>query len=191
MRDEQGLVAFAREIIGYAFDGMDADGADIQALALAHGLLVKEPYDPARHGPSMEAQPGDDWYTFAGPMVEASETARQSRAPEDGAQAPSEPSPGLLMSMAMRYDHSLGMPGYRDWKLAPGIGEKEPGLHARILANTMGSMRQLWEEVTGNGFYSPAREADYVASAKRCGVTFDEIGRPMALPLQPEGERNA
>ncbi|UYW25736.1 hypothetical protein OKC48_21050 [Methylorubrum extorquens] len=69
MSDDQGLVAFAREIIGYAFDGMDADGADIQALALAHGLLVKEPYDPARHGPSMEAELGDDWYTFAGPLA--------------------------------------------------------------------------------------------------------------------------
>ncbi|OHV15913.1 hypothetical protein BK022_15710 [Methylorubrum extorquens] len=65
----KSLAAFAREIIGYAFDGMDADGASIQALALHHGLLVKEPYDPKRHGPSMEAVPGDDWYTFAGPLA--------------------------------------------------------------------------------------------------------------------------
>ena len=123
--------------------------------------------------------------------VAAEIAALQSRAFEDGAQTPSEPSPGLLMSMAMRYDHSLGMPGCRDWKMMPGLGEREPGRHARILANTMGKMRQLWEEVTGNGFYCPAREADYVASAKSCGVTFNEIGRPMALPLQPKGERNA
>lgn len=69
LQSREGLIAFAREIIGYAFDGMDADGADIQALALAHGLLVKEPYAPERHGPSMEAEPGDDWYTLAGPLA--------------------------------------------------------------------------------------------------------------------------
>ncbi|MBD8909688.1 hypothetical protein [Methylorubrum zatmanii] len=68
-QSREGLIAFAREIIGYAFDGQDADGADIQALALTHGLLVKEPYDPERHGPSFEVEPGDDWYTLAGPLA--------------------------------------------------------------------------------------------------------------------------
>ncbi|MDV2984190.1 UNVERIFIED_CONTAM: hypothetical protein Q9R58_07735 [Methylobacteriaceae bacterium AG10] len=68
-QSREGLIAFACEIIGYAFDGMDADGADIQALALTHGLLIKESYDPKRHGPSMEAEPGDDWYTLAGPLA--------------------------------------------------------------------------------------------------------------------------
>lgn len=69
LQSREGLIAFAREIIGYAFDGMDADGADIQALALTHGLLSKTTYDPKKHGPSMEADPGDDWYVLAGPLA--------------------------------------------------------------------------------------------------------------------------
>lgn len=71
LQSRDGLIAFARWAIECAFDGQDADGADIQAVALHHGLLSKSPYDPEKHGPTFEAEPGDDWYTLAGPLADA------------------------------------------------------------------------------------------------------------------------
>ncbi|MGG3810910.1 hypothetical protein ABEV34_04575 [Methylorubrum rhodesianum] len=69
LQSRDGLIAFARWAIECAFDGQDADGADIQAVALHHGLLSKSPYDPEKHGPTFEAEPGDDWYMLAGPLA--------------------------------------------------------------------------------------------------------------------------
>jgi hypothetical protein len=74
------------------------------------------------------------------------------------------PSDGLLMSMAIRSDHALGCPGYYDQK---GLGRPNNGLsHARMLECALGDMRKLHEEVVGAGFYSPEKEADYLAMAK-------------------------
>lgn len=64
------------------------------------------------------------------------------------------------MSMALRYDHGLAVPGYYDTFRRPG----DP-THAQRLEQTLRTMRKLWEEVTGNGFYSPEKEADYAALA--------------------------
>ena len=70
MEDNSGLIAFAKEIIQYAFDGMDADGAFIQELALHYGLLRREAYDPERHGPTLEdVAEGDDWLVMSGPLA--------------------------------------------------------------------------------------------------------------------------
>lgn len=69
LQSREGLIAFAREIIEPAFDGMDVDGGTIQSLALTHGLLSQTTYDPEKHGPSMEAEPGDEWYVLAGPLA--------------------------------------------------------------------------------------------------------------------------
>lgn len=67
-----------------------------------------------------------------------------------------DPSPGLLMSMALRYDHGLGVPGYYDALVGPGE-------HQRKLQHALTLMRQLYEEVSGNGFYSPEREQQYAS----------------------------
>lgn len=67
---------------------------------------------------------------------------------------PKHPSPGLLMSMAIRYDHALAIPGYYDQ-----FGE--PGDHQRRLESTLRVMEQLYEEVAGHGFYHPDREQAY------------------------------
>lgn len=75
---------------------------------------------------------------------------------------PVEPTSALLHSMAVRYDHGLGMPGYYD---QPIFGAENVG-HARRLEATISVMRQLHEEVVGTGFYRPAepvREAEPVA----------------------------
>jgi hypothetical protein len=62
------LAAFAREIIEPAFDGQDVDGGTIQRVALHYGLLAESRYDPEKHGPSF-AEPGDQWFTYAGPLA--------------------------------------------------------------------------------------------------------------------------
>lgn len=72
---------------------------------------------------------------------------------------PKEPPPGLLMSMVIRYDHALALPGYYDM-----LGEGE---HEKRLRATLATMRQLYEEVSGFGFYRPELEAEYAAKLPR------------------------
>lgn len=83
------------------------------------------------------------------------EPARDAKLPKD---APL----GLLVSMAIRFDHGLGVQGYYD---APIFGVEGVG-HAKRLRATISTMRQLYEEVSGHGFYSPEKEASYAAMAQ-------------------------
>lgn len=63
-----------------------------------------------------------------------------------GPPLPKEPPEGLIWSMALRYDHALGCDGYYDqW------GE---GQHEARKRGTMATMRQLYEEVSGHGFFN-------------------------------------
>lgn len=64
---------------------------------------------------------------------------------------PVEPTDALLRSMAVRYDHGLGVPGYYDQELFSGSGLT----HARRLEAALTTMRQLHEEVVGKGFHKP------------------------------------
>lgn len=59
---------------------------------------------------------------------------------------PKDPPDELIMSMALRFDHGLGCGGYYD--ALYGDGE-----HEKRLASTLLIMRQLYEEVSGHGFY--------------------------------------
>lgn len=70
---------------------------------------------------------------------------------------PVEPTDGLLMSMAIRSDHALGMPGYYDDPMFSASGVT----HARRLEVALTEARQLHEEVVGKGFYKPERETYY------------------------------
>lgn len=77
---------------------------------------------------------------------------------------PEAPSEGLLMSMAIRQDHGLGVPGYYD---QPLMQRANHGVsHARMVECALSDMRKLHEEVVGSGFYSPGKESDYAAMAK-------------------------
>lgn len=71
-----------------------------------------------------------------------------------------EPTPGLLMSMAIRGDHALGCPGYYDQEMFKANGHVS---HQRTLEVAISEARKQHEEVVGAGFYSPEREAGYVA----------------------------
>jgi hypothetical protein len=60
-----------------------------------------------------------------------------------------EPPDGLLMSMAVRYDHGLGIPGYYDQFQFLNYGVT----HEQRLKATLVTMRQLYDEVAGYGFF--------------------------------------
>lgn len=67
---------------------------------------------------------------------------------------PAEPPRALLISMAIRYDHGLGVPGYYDT-----LGNSEA--HQQRLESTISIMSQLYEEVVGKGFYSDKNKKFY------------------------------
>jgi hypothetical protein len=69
---------------------------------------------------------------------------------------PKEPPPGLLVSMAIRMDHGLGVPGYYD----QGMSIES---HTSRMKSTITVCRQLYEEVSGYGFYKPELESHYAA----------------------------
>lgn len=64
---KQNLFHFAKEVIQVAFDGGSLDGGEIQEMAVKHGLLVEESYDPEKHGEDRlgEFEEGDQYYVYA------------------------------------------------------------------------------------------------------------------------------
>lgn len=95
--------------------------------------------------------------TIIRPIADRLKRAEQAAT---SAAAPAEPSRGLLISMALRLDHGLGVPGYYDQPLfVSGFGLT----HAQRLEQAVADMRKVHEEVSGSGFYSPEREAEYLA----------------------------
>ena len=89
------------------------------------------------------------------------------RAEPAGSEPSAAPSVGLLVSMAIRLDHGLGCPGYYD---SPAFSAS--GLtHKRRLEAAMSTARQLWEEVTGQGFYSREKEQQYARLAQDLPAT--------------------
>jgi len=72
---------------------------------------------------------------------------------------PVYPPAELLMSMALRLDHALGCPGYYD----EGLAKRDGITHARMLEVALQQMSQVYEEVSGRGFYNEKRK-DYYAS---------------------------
>jgi len=71
--------------------------------------------------------------------------------PEGHVVVPVKPTDELLLSMAVRYDHGLGIPGYYDQELFSASGVT----HARRLESALTTMRQIHEEVVGTGFHRP------------------------------------
>lgn len=69
---------------------------------------------------------------------------------------PKNPSTGKLVSMALRYDHGLGLPEF--YNSLTG----DPQEHQRRLTSTISTMRQLYKEAVDNGFYRPELEESYL-----------------------------
>jgi hypothetical protein len=134
---------------------------------------------------------GHAWNGFAEGYQWGRDSAPSAKgAPSCDARVPIEPSLGLLVSMAIRYDHSLGVPGYYD-QFKEGNGTT----HAGVLASVIRIMRQLHEEVVGTGFYKPEKEAEYAAmavspdSANASSVDSSQASYPGAAGAPSETER--
>lgn len=105
-----------------------------------------------------------DWENF--PRWRSITHWRRLSDPDSLLEAPPEPPPGLLMSMAIRMDHGLGCPGYYD---QISLGKDAP-THKQRLDGAIRLAAQMWEEVVGHGFYRPEKEADYAALAQSTGA---------------------
>jgi hypothetical protein len=107
---------------------------------------------PATTGCSITTSPliADEWRARGSPVIEIQLTS---------AETPEQPSRGLLMSMAIRLDHGLGVPGYYDQDI---FGSNAP-THQQRLDAAITTARQMWEEVVGRGFYRPEKDAEYAA----------------------------
>lgn len=92
-----------------------------------------------------------------------------------------EVTPGLLISMAIRYDHSFGM---EDWF---GVSEKNKRPLYEKQINILDKVAEIYradgnedvqliEEMTGSGFYRPELEGSYINMA-----TPEGRGRAAAL----------
>lgn len=104
---------------------------DQQSLMPPRMLADKESYELGRlHGAAAEAQ--------------------RAAVPEGWKLVPVKPTEAQLNSMAVRYDHGLGVPGYYDSDL---FGNATGPSHQQRLDSTIRTMRQLYEEAIGEGFY--------------------------------------
>lgn len=81
------------------------------------------------------------------------------RPPEGWILVPIRPPEELLMSMAIRQDHGLGVPGYYDQDF---FGAEKVSHHARVQI-ALDDMRKVYEEVVGEGFYKPDNAERYRA----------------------------
>ena len=87
---------------------------------------------------------------LAAVKAERDALSEQVATKKDWVLVPREPERERLVSMAIRYDHALAVPGYYDnpaFAHFGGVG------HAKRLEGTIISMRQLYEEAIGQGFY--------------------------------------
>jgi hypothetical protein len=80
-----------------------------------------------------------------------------------------EPSPALLVSMAMRFDHALAMPNSPSFS---GISDEQRRQKAVQL---LIDMRRAHEEVVGTGFHHPEREQFYLDALAGLGISPDEF----------------
>lgn len=78
-----------------------------------------------------------------------------------------KPPPGLLVSVAMRYDHSFGMPRFESATFSTGHDD-------RTRLSILSDMKKLHEEVVLEGFYSPEREDDYAEPYRNLFQEDDE-----------------
>lgn len=105
----------------------------------------------AVHARPLSAASADPKNSLSPPTVEV------GGVPEGWVLVPREPPTELLVSMAVRQDHGLGVPGYYD---QPIFGAENLGHHRRM-ESALSDMRKLYEEVVGDGFYAPEHAERY------------------------------
>lgn len=120
-------------------------GGDVSSNTVYVTLDKQAPWPDLSIGTSVEL--------IAGENCNTAETL-----PEDHVAIPVDPPRALLISMAIRSDHGLGVPGYYDQPLFSNQGIS----HAQRFEAEISSMRQLYEEVSGAGFYQRSNEQRYL-----------------------------
>jgi hypothetical protein len=126
-----------------AFEQLQAQSRPTLCLE-RHGALYSDPIAQAR------------WESW----TERGQALRNAPiAPEGFAIVARTPSPALLMSMAARHDHGLGVPGYYDQLKAFFLENNDGPTHAQAVAAALREMAKLHEEVVGDGFYNPLDES--------------------------------
>lgn len=98
--------------------------------------------------------------------------------PEGYALVPVEPTRGRLISMAIRHNHAFLVNHDPNAKWTSGVTKEHR-------ESVLRSMRQLYEEAVGMGFYSPDREDSYVSSFEKAQAAAPEAIR--SLLKEPEG----
>jgi hypothetical protein len=91
---------------------------------------------------------------------------------------PWEPPVGLLHSMAIRHDHALAVPGFYDHPIYRLSGNN--ATHEDRYNHAIRTMLQLYEEVSGHGFFSwpndqvppPAEATDGRLPTRACSADF-------------------
>jgi hypothetical protein len=107
----------------------------------------------------MEQEDKHAWAMGWNACIESLKNSNRTDDSDDYVLIPKKPSDGLLMSMAVRSDHGLAIPGYYDQPMF--VGPHHPS-HKQRLEGTLREMSQIYEEVVGEGFYGPERENMYV-----------------------------
>ncbi|MDO9416979.1 hypothetical protein [Pararhizobium sp.] len=170
----------AVSLIGYHYN-IEDDGFSEKKYHLTVGQLVMGNFHTLDEAKSA-AQADCEQRILSAIEVSA---APATRVPDGWQLVPKEPSDALLKSMAVRYDHGLGVPGYYD---KPVFGAENVG-HEKRMTATIATMRQLHEEVVGTGFHRPsaasaieAPPADELRAAllspdeKHIGVIRSDVG---------------
>ena len=121
--------------------GLDVMRADVRRLTEENAKLKREV--------DMAEKQSLDFYVEKENAAEREAMLEQLKKQlEDRITLPTVPPEGLLLSMAIRFDHGLGVQGYYD---DPMFG---PPSHQKRLESTIRTMNQLYEEVSGGGFFT-------------------------------------
>lgn len=138
------------EVRGSDVIGRDPEDGDCLAIAQVTGKAsLNSTYTSPPRGTRDEIA----HYIAGAPERIAALEARVTELEANAGKLPKEPSQGLLISMALRYDHGL---------LAPG-NTFRPAVTPAAMDATLRQMRQLYEEASGHGFWSPENDCEYVA----------------------------
>jgi len=139
--------------------GITELGADNNPYASSHAQAAWWAWQASRDAVVIELpEPAQSAILALIAEVEALREERKGKA-----LVPIEPSPGLLMRMAIRNNHGLGIPRYYDQPLL--IKANHGVTHARLLQRAISEMRKIHDEVVGDGFYSAERDSCYAAIA--------------------------
>ncbi len=126
-----------------------SEPSNAELIAEARKFAHSVSHNPIGYSAKLAARLADRLEALSRPDPGAAETGGWVLVPR-------EPPIELLVSMAVRDDHGLGVPGHYDQPMyrTLALGLDGP-THAQRMESAISTMRQLYEEVVGEGFYGP------------------------------------